>query len=287
MVIGAKELYNSLKEQLTTAVRVSYSIREVDTMLRWLLEHTLGIIHTDILLNKELVITEQNQETLKQCVDRIKRNEPIQYILGKCEFYGREFVVNSHVLIPRPETEELIQYVLQQHKGDEGLRILDIGTGSGCIAITLAKELATASIWALDISQEALQVTRKNAEQLQASVNLIEMDILSDSPDIEGLDILVSNPPYVLASEVTTMRLNVQGYEPAQALFVEDDNPLLFYRRISELCISKLASTKWVYLEVHENYATNVADLFREIAFTEVRIVQDLQGKDRMVVAHR
>lgn len=287
VAIGAKELYDKLFGQLTDNVHANYSASEVNVILQWLLEYTLKVSQTEILLNKTIKVSDQQHQRLRQSIKRINREEPIQYILGECEFYGRKFKITPSVLIPRPETEELVQFIIQQHKNFEGLQVLDIGTGSGCIAITVAKELLNATVWALDSSQDALRVTQQNVKELAASVHLIEMDILSGIPDNKQLDILVSNPPYVLASEAKTMRSNVKQYEPAEALFVEDTNPLLFYRRISELCSQHLTTVKWVYLEVHENYATEIADLLIAESFSEVQVVQDMQNKDRFVVARR
>ena len=287
MAIGARILYNQLKSQLLSSIEHDYSAQEVKNTLGWLLEYTLDLTQTDILINKEIAVTADQHRQLQSYIKRINQEEPIQYILSECEFYGREFTVTPHVLIPRPETEELVHLIIQQHTQKTNLRILDIGTGSGCIAITLNKEIPKSNVWAVDISADALAVAQLNALNLQSLTKFVEMNILVDSPEIEKLDMIVSNPPYVLNSDKADMRQNVLNYEPPAALFVEDSDPLLFYRRISELCTQQLSNVKWVYLEVHEKFAAEVKKLLAVSGFPEVNIVKDSQGKDRFVVAHR
>ncbi|WKN46109.1 peptide chain release factor N(5)-glutamine methyltransferase [Tunicatimonas pelagia] len=287
MLISARKLYNQLQDQLSDTLKKHYSTREIDTVLRWLLEHTLSLTQTDILVDKETALLDVQQKQLHHYVERLNQEEPIQYVLGECEFYGRTFAVNPQVLIPRPETEELVQLIVQQHSKAENLKILDIGTGSGCIAITLDKELPQSTVWALDNSPDALAITRQNAHRLQSSVEFVEMDILANTPNIEQLEMIVSNPPYVLQSERMNMRQNVLKYEPQTALFVEDTNPLLFYRRISELCTQQLTRVKWVYLEIHEKFAPEIKALLTQGGFVAVRTVKDMQGKDRFIVASR
>lgn len=287
MVIGAQKLHNKLKSELTDTIKQNYSVQEINTTLQWLLEYTLGITRTDILIDKEVALSAIQQEQLNRSIERLNREEPIQYILKECEFYGRKFVVTPNVLIPRPETEELVHLIVQQHTKNKSLKVLDIGTGSGCIAITLNKELSQSKVWALDNSPNALTIARQNALNLQSSIELVEINILVDLPKIKQLDIIVSNPPYVLNSEKANMRQNVLNYEPPTALFVEDADPLLFYRRISEICTHQLASVKWVYLEVHEKFAKEIKELLIKGRFLETHIVQDAQHKDRFIVAYR
>ncbi len=287
MVIGVQKLHNELNSELSNAIKQNYSVQEINTTIQWLLEHALGVTRTDILIDKEVALSAIQRRQLHNYIVRLNQEEPIQYILGECEFYGRKFVVTPHVLIPRPETEELVHLIIQQHKKSEGLKVLDIGTGSGCIAITLNEELSQSNVWALDNSHDALTVAQQNALNLQASTEFVEMNILVDFPKIKQLDIIVSNPPYVLNSEKADMRQNVLEHEPPTALFVEDSDPLLFYRRISELCSQQLASVKWVYLEVHEKFATETKKLLTKGGFMETCIVKDAQHKDRFVVAYR
>jgi len=287
VIFGAKSLYTLLKERLTEHIKSQYSEQEVDTSLRWLLENTTGISQVDLLLDKHVELSEIQFQYLEQSVQRMNQEEPIQYILGECEFYGRRFTVNPNVLIPRAETEELVQLIIEQHSQLSKLRIMDIGTGSGCIAITLAKELPNAEVWAVDSSAEAIAVARQNETELNASVNFLTTDILSEPPQLAGIDIIVSNPPYVLNSESRAMRQNVLKYEPAEALFVEDTDPFLFYRRISELCTHEFDTVKRVYLEVNERFAQQVAALMLENGFYSAKVKNDIHNRKRFVVASR
>jgi len=287
VIFGANSLYTHLKERLTEHIKSQYSEQEVDTSLRWLLENTTGISQVDLLLDKHVDLSEIQFQYLEQSIQRMNQEEPIQYILGECEFYGRRFTVNPNVLIPRAETEELVQLIIEQHSQLPKLRIMDIGTGSGCIAITLAKELPNPEVWAVDSSAEAIAVARQNATELNASVNFLTTDILSDSPQLADVDIIVSNPPYVLNSESRAMRQNVLKYEPAEALFVEDTDPFLFYRRISELCTHEFDTVKRVYLEVNERFAQQVAALMLENRFYSAKVKNDIHNRERFVIASR
>ncbi|MGD1889960.1 MAG: peptide chain release factor N(5)-glutamine methyltransferase [Cyclobacteriaceae bacterium] len=287
MIFGAKDVYTILKDQVAGNIKSLYSEQEIDTSLRWLLENTTEISQVDILLNKKIKLSEVQYQHLEQSVQRMNQEEPIQYILGECEFYGRKFIVNPNVLIPRGETEELVQFVIEQHHQSSQLSILDIGTGSGCIAITLAKELPNVKVWALDSSPEAIAIARQNAIELDTSVNFLTTDILSDYPQLTTLDIVVSNPPYVLNSEMRAMRQNVIKYEPSEALFVEDADPLLFYRRISELCIQEFSNVKEVYFEVNEHFAWQVATLMMESGFSSANVKSDIHCRERFVIARR
>ena len=287
MIFGAKSLYNHLKSQLTEQVKSQYTEQEMDTSLRWLLENVTGISQVDLLLDKNVELPEVQYQHLVHSVQRMNQEEPIQYILGECEFYGRKFIINPNVLIPRGETEELVQHIVEQHRNSSQLTILDIGTGSGCIAVTLAKELPKAEVWAVDSSTKAIDVAQQNATMQDVSVNFLTTDILLDSPRIAELNIIVSNPPYVLSSEAREMRQNVLKYEPAKALFVEDTDPLLFYRRISELCTQKFDTVKKVYLEVNERFAQQIAVLMSENGFSSAEIKSDIQNRERFVIASR
>lgn len=286
MKFGAKELVAHLQENLNQDFRVHYSSREIDTMLQWLLEQMAQLSQVDILLNKTIELSEEQYQTLTQAIQRLNRDEPIQYILGEAEFYGRSFCVNSQVLIPRQETEELVGIIVQEWVNTPHLRVLDIGTGSGCIAITLAKELKNAQVHAVDSSMSALEVARRNASQLDADVTFIHLDILKDRLE-EEYDIVVSNPPYVLKSEADRMRRNVLLHEPYGALFVDDTSPLLFYRRISELCRKMLLAKGCLYFEANEAYASEVALELDTQYFTNILVKKDLYGKERFIIAQR
>lgn len=283
MGFSAKNLRIYLEERLEKDVKSHYSSREIDTMLLWLLEHIVQITQVDILLNKEVDLSDSQQKDLTQAIQRLNQEEPIQYIIGEAEFYGRPFLVNPSVLIPRHETEELVHYIIKENQNTPNLQILDIGTGSGCIAITLAKELKQAEVWAIDYSEDALLTAKQNAFLLNASVNFQHQNILKSSFKENAFTIVVSNPPYVLKSEAATMRQNVLQYEPASALFVEDADPLLFYRRISELCRQILKPAGRLYFETNERYASEVASIMERQQFNGISIRTDMQSKNRFV----
>jgi release factor glutamine methyltransferase len=221
-------------------------------------------------------------------MQRLLNQEPIQYVLGHTCFYGRSFMVSPHVLIPRPETEELVDWIIREHRTVEAeYQIIDIGTGSGCISITLAKELAEAQVTAVDISSQALQTAQANARLNHAELSWIEADILKyeQFPALINLklDMVVSNPPYVTQAEKTLMHTNVLDYEPHLALFVSNEDPLLFYRRIAGYCQHHLKPGGVSYLEVNEQYAQQVAELLQNYGFKQIHIQVDMFGKERFV----
>lgn len=209
-------------------------------------------------------------------VEQVAEGRPVQYVLGKTEFCGMELAVDERVLIPRPETEELVQWIVNEHVG--AIRILDIGTGSGAIAIALKKALPLAEVTAMDISQSALELALDNALKNRISIRFIESDILT-LPLPGTFDIIVSNPPYIPADERERMASHVVDYEPSMALFVPNDDPLLFYRAIVE----RATRETWLYFEVHENYAQVTKELLEKQGFTNIELCNDLNGKPRML----
>ncbi|SDD86791.1 peptide chain release factor N(5)-glutamine methyltransferase [Niabella drilacis] len=217
---------------------------------------------------------------------RLLKAEPIQYILNEAWFYDIPFFVNKQVLIPRPETEELVDAVIQEHKTRPSVRILDIGTGSGCIPVILKRKLPDATVTSCDISAEALAVARKNAAKYQQDIHFMQLDFLEETnwPQLPQVDVLVSNPPYIPVADQTSMHKNVTDYEPALALFVPDEDPLLFYRKIAGAASAVLAPGGRIYLEVHENLAEETRQLLETKGFTAV-IKTDMQGKQRFVLA--
>ncbi len=227
----------------------------------------------------------EQEEVLEEVIERLLENEPYQYIIGRSFFYNHEFIVNKHVLIPRPETEELVHKVYTDFKGLSP-KILDIGTGSGCIAVSLAKLLPAAEVYALDVSPHALEIADKNAKELNATVQYFEADIRTHHPEMK-FDVMVSNPPYIPLKEKELMADNVLNYEPGLALFVEDENPLEFYEVIAAYAISNLTNNGRLYVEINEHYGQEVKNLFNEIGFQNVKLHQDMQGKDRMVVGEK
>jgi release factor glutamine methyltransferase len=220
----------------------------------------------------------------------LQKHEPIQYILGETEFYGLPFIVNADVLIPRPETEELVDLILRDIKSEkkESLTVLDIGTGSGCIAVSLAKNIPGASVYAVDISSAALETAKKNARQNKADVHFVEQDVFNDFPATvfpDTWDIIVSNPPYVMLSEKKDMAANVLEYEPPVALFVPNDRPLFFYEKIADFGLSRLKATGAVYVETNARLGNETLQLFLEKNYKQVSLHKDISGNDRILKA--
>lgn len=276
----------------TTFIRESlkelYPTEEVNSFSRWILEEVCNLSPQQQILYKDTQLSHSDEERIRTIVKRLQKMEPLQYIIGKTEFYGLNFEVNPSVLIPRPETEELVHMILQTEK-KSGLHVLDIGTGSGCIAISLAKHLTGAIVHAIDISEKALATARVNATQNKATVEFVQADILSEkSTGIfthSTLDIIVSNPPYIKENEKTTMLDNVLLYEPHQALFVPDNEPLLFYRRIADIGCDLLKKDGRLYFEINAACGTMILDMLEKKGYNHLAMIQDLSGKDRFIKA--
>ncbi|HVD98208.1 MAG TPA: peptide chain release factor N(5)-glutamine methyltransferase [Cytophagaceae bacterium] len=259
-----------------------YGKQEAQSLSFLLLQALYGWSRSEILATKQIPdLSKLN--ILESYLNRLEQSEPLQYILGQTEFYGYPFEVNPSVLIPRPETEELVQWIISENKNKATLSILDIGTGSGCIAIALKKNLPQATVYALDVSTQALETAKKNALLNQAEINFIDQNILSDTTGIPRTNIIVSNPPYVMEQEKPLMRKNVLAYEPSLALFVEDQDPLLFYRTIAEKAAQYLVPQGKIYFEINEQFGKETAELLTKTGFVKTRIMKDLSGKDRMV----
>lgn len=261
-----------------------YPDNELRGFGNWILEHLFDYTITDALLNADRTLTEKNSSDLEFIIKHLKQEKPIQQIVGYSWFYGRKFLVNEHVLIPRPETEELVDWMLKDSLNDRS--ILEVGTGSGCIAITLALN-TNATIVSIDVSELALKQAKTNALALNASVAFCKADVLDDSSceRFDCFDVIVSNPPYVLESDKQMMSTNVLEYEPHLALFVSSDDPLLFYRAIATMATRKLNANGVLYFEIHENYGQEALDMLSLKGFKELELRKDLQGKDRMVKA--
>ena len=278
-----------LFHQLVLEITPVYEENEAKSIIYLLLEHYLNLSKTDIFLDKNISQVFDFQEI----IHRVKAQEPIQYIIGETEFYGRKFKVTPHTLIPRPETEELVQLSINseqltiiKNRIDNKLKILDIGTGSGCVAISLACELPDAQVYAYDISEEALKIAKENAEKNKVNiifrkVNILEPFTVHHSP----FTVIVSNPPYVMNSEKVEMERNVLEYEPHLALFVEDDNPLIFYQKIADFATKNLTDKGLCIVEINQAFGLETAELFWNQGFSEVAVIKDMFGKDRMVKA--
>lgn len=268
-----------LFQEYSNKIQKLYPKQEAESLVLWLFESYLGKKRMDILKNETL---ENLPSGLTIAVENLLMGMPIQYILGKGPFYGREFVVSPAVLIPRNETEELVHLIIKENP-KESLHILDIGTGSGCIPVTLALEMKMPTVFGIDISEEALDIAKKNADLLQSKVDFIQSDILKEELPFEDLDIIVSNPPYVRHSEKNLMHTNVLAYEPHLALFVYDEDPLLFYRIISQKALKTLKSGGKLYFEINEAFGKETKELMERTGFLDVEIFEDLNGRQRMV----
>ena len=268
-----------------------YGEGEAKAIARMVYEVRYGLTFTDLCIGKDTQLSADDQAELDEIAQRLERHEPIQYVLGKAEFMGKWYHVEPGVLIPRPETEELVRWKplpLPSPKG-ERVNILDIGTGSGCIAITLAAMYPEAKVTAWDISEKALEVARKNAKRLAVNVNFEQVDILANSqqPKANSYDIIVSNPPYICNKEREAMEQNVLDYEPHEALFVPDDDPLLFYRAIAEYGNKALKSDGWLYFEINPLYAEPLRELLSTMSYHDLEIKNDQYGKQRFIRARR
>ena len=241
---------------------------------------------TDYYLGKDIALSANKETELENILIRLCQYEPIQYIQGKARFLGRDFHVAPGVLIPRPETEELVERIVRETPA--GANVLDIGTGSGCIGISLAMSVKDAQVTAWDISSEALQIARGNARTLGAEVRFVQCDVLTVQPGAdEHYDVIVSNPPYVTEHERTTMEPNVLKWEPSLALFVPDDDPLLFYRSIAGNAYDMLVPGGTLWFEIYEEYAEETCRLLRERGFSDAEWVADANGKPRIVWCRR
>src|SRR5258706_623314 len=272
---NSKEVFQEIKSKLTLE-----DAGEVQAIALALMEKYYGLLLTDILSEKETEF-----QDLTAVIARLNRHEPLQYVLGEGEFYGRKFIVNPFVLIPRPETELLVQEVLKIKL--IAPQILDVGTGSGCIGITLSLTIPNSKVYTVDVSQNALDTASINAQNLGARVSFMLLDFLKDALSLDPVDLIVSNPPYVRTSEKEQMKSNVLKFEPHEALFVPNGDPLLFYKAIAFRSKALLKPGGNVIAEINENFGNEVRNLFESSGFSDVRIIKDLDGKDRMVTAKK
>jgi len=280
-----KTIFQFIEEQL----RDFYSDDEIKSFSYTMLESVCRMDKSSVLRHKDKQLSLNEHLRIQEIIEELKKYRPIQYITGKTEFYGLPFKVNENVLIPRPETEELIEQVLNGYKAKgERYRVLDIGTGSGCIAVTLAKHLPEAEVFALDISEKTLEVARQNARLNQVEVYFFQYDILKNEtfPFSSGVfDCIVSNPPYVTCKEKAAMAKNVLNYEPHQAIFVPNENPLLFYERIADFARSQLKENGSLYFETNSLYGQAAAKMMEDKNFRSVKLLKDISGNDRILIA--
>jgi release factor glutamine methyltransferase len=267
-----------------------YDEREIDSLGMIAIAEIAGISSAKIKAFPELELPAEHSEAINQILTKLKTGEPIQYILGHTEFYGLPFKVNPSVLIPRPETEELVEWILSS-VGISKLavrNILDIGTGSGCIAVTLKKHLNETQVVAIDISAKALQTAKENAELNGVIVDFIEADILNPKSEIEipKSEIIVSNPPYVTLHDKTQMHTNVTDFEPHTALFVPENDPLIFYKVIADFASTHLEKDGLLFFEINENYGEQIVELLNSKYFINIQLRKDMSGRDRMLKAN-
>lgn len=276
-----------LKSTLIQKLLAIYDADEAKNIIEWLLEDRLQLSSIQLKMLSENRVDSAVLQRISQDMQELLNNRPIQQVLGYTYFHGLKIQVNEHVLIPRPETEELVQLIISTLDHSLHYKVLDIGTGTACIPLALKKNLPLLQITAADISTEALVIAQLNASALDIDVNILQMDILSNSIDeaISHFDVIVSNPPYIRLSEKYEMRENVLRYEPHLALFVEDDDALLFYKKIIDFICKHNQKSCYLFLEINELYANEIAILLAQNNFVKISIHQDMQGKERMVSA--
>ena len=253
--------------------------REITSWYYISMQYLLVYNRSDCIINSNQVLNKSQLSKIKQIVAELKTHKPIQYIFGKTEFYGLKIKVNEHTLIPRPETEQLVDWILKENF----VTALDIGTGSGCIPIALAKH-TDAKVLAIDVSEDALLIAEENAKNNEVEIDFIHQDILQTN-SLQKVDLIVSNPPYVLESEKGKMQENVLDYEPELALFVEDKNPLIFYKKIASLAFNFLNENGKLFFEINAKFGKETIEMLADIGFVNIELKKDLNDKDRMIKA--
>lgn len=261
-----------------------YSRGEIDGFVRIIFRHLMNYESVDILMHKDSILPDFIVEKIGKVIDQLLDDCPIQYIFGTAHFYGYDFGVNEFTLIPRPETEELVDLIVSENKASD-LKVMDAGTGSGCIAISLALTLKFADVTAIDVSDGALQRAEQNAKDLKAKVAFKKQDILTLKPVEDSLDIIVSNPPYIIESERDEMESNVLDYEPDTALFVPNDDPLKFYRPLAEYGAVSLKNGGHIYFEINRAFSREIVAMLESLGYKEIDAVRDFYGNYRFVKA--
>ena len=278
------EKNREIKRRLTLVV----GEREAYWMARDIIDDILGYSEVELLIKGNEVLSDFVIGKIDSVVERVERGEPLQYVLGWARFEGNRYMVTPDTLIPRPETQELVDIIISRHGEEKDLRVMDVGTGSGCIAISLARGLKFAQVSAIDISQPALEVARENAKMLKTRVNFECRDALSLTPKRgEKYDIIVSNPPYIAEYERKDMEHSVLDYEPSTALFVPNDDPLRFYRAIASFAVETLSQDGHIYYEINPLFATEMLEMMRGMGYNDIEIINDMQGRKRMLCARK
>lgn len=286
MLTAGKSSVTELFEAKRKLLLHHYEFREATQLVSILIEHYTGLTRKDLIIEPQRFIDSQIISDIDHAVERLLKNEPVQYITGIAHFCGNEFRVNPDVLIPRPETEELVRWVLDDFHDRHHLKILDIGTGSGCIAISLWLRLQDAYIGAWDISESALKMAARNNHELSSKVNFKRINFLNTSAwPVCEFDVVISNPPYIPVIDKDSLPKNVVDYEPHNALFTPGHDPILFYRVLAEFGINHMKENGIIYCELHENYARDAVNVFRNANFNSIELRNDLNGKARMLKA--
>ena len=274
-----------LVRQIREALHGVYSDAEALSLAKMLLVDVFGFSTLELYGGKDRSFSEKEQTQLADIVGRLQHHEPIQYIIGVETFMGLVFEVDENVLIPRPETQELVEWILEDHRSDSHCRILDIGTGSGCIPVALARSMSDFELEAWDISDGALEVSKRNAKRNDVNVLFRKQNVLEAVPSALCYDVIVSNPPYITEKEKVDMEANVLDWEPSIALFVPDSDPLLFYRKIAELGLKMLVPDGSLYLEINRAYGEMMKSMLEDMGYRYVELRKDMFGNDRMIKA--
>ena len=279
--------YSELKLLWRSKLQLFYDEDECDNLFYLSCYHIKQWGRSRVLFEKDNGVSEEDEKAFNEILKPLLTQKPIQYIFGETEFYQLKFKVDEDVLIPRPETEELVDWIVQDAMGKRNLKFLDIGTGSGCIAVSLAKNMIHAAAFAMDISSQALTVAEINAQELNVELHLLKADILEMTNVVvdEHFDIIVSNPPYILKEEASEMKHNVLHFEPHAALFVTNNDPLQFYKAIAEFALLNLKKEGTLYFETHESYNEQVKVLLEEKGFLNCITKKDMQNKPRFLRA--
>ena len=280
---------NEARAVLTKELNNIYDNDELKNIIDLVLEHITNMPRSEQVKSKLSYLTCTQLETIDSLTERLKNNEPVQYVLGEAWFAGMKFKVNKNVLIPRPETEELVDWVIRESQKSKvkSQNILDIGTGSGCIPITIKKKLPQSVVTAIDVCSEAIFTATENAIAQNAEIDFILLDFLDEEKwrELGQFDIIVSNPPYIKQSETQSMHDRVKNFEPRLALFVPDNDALLFYKKLSDFSLTHLNAGGSLFVEINEALGDDVVNLFRSAGFVNVELKKDMQGKDRMIMA--
>ena len=278
---------SDLQIYIHEVLKGTYVSEEINAFLYRLLDYRLQWNRLDLVMRKDESLVLEDEVFFKEAIFNLLQEKPIQYILGETSFYGYDFKVNEHTLIPRPETEELVDWIVKDWKGKEAISIIDIGTGTGCIPISLAATLPQAEVLAVDVSEAAIDVAKSNASMNQVVVEFVLADILK--PPLATIsrpfDVIVSNPPYVRHLEKEEIKKNVLAFEPHLALFVEDDDALLFYRVIANFALKYLKENGALYFEINQYLGNETVALLKRLGFSEVTLKKDMAGNDRMIKA--